>query len=93
MKRKMDILLNGIFKENPVLILVLGCCSVLAISVTSYTAPAPGPVNLNGLNFRCLDANYRRENRESWNWIDVTASVAIVGLLVALYAYFWTWLD
>ena len=34
MKRKMDILLNGIFKENPVLILILGCCSTLAISVT-----------------------------------------------------------
>ena len=34
MKKKMQILLNGIFKENPVLILVLGCCSALAISVT-----------------------------------------------------------
>ena len=34
MKRKLDILLNGIFKENPVLILLLGCCSVLAVSVT-----------------------------------------------------------
>ena len=34
MKRLMKILLNGIFKENPVLILVLGCCSALAISVT-----------------------------------------------------------
>ena len=34
MKRKMQILLNGIFKENPVLILILGCCSTLAISVT-----------------------------------------------------------
>ena len=34
MKRKIDILLNGIFKENPVLILILGCCSTLAISVT-----------------------------------------------------------
>lgn len=34
MKRKLKILTNGIFKENPVLILVLGTCSVLAISVT-----------------------------------------------------------
>ena len=34
MKKKMSILLNGIFRENPVLILVLGCCSTLAISVT-----------------------------------------------------------
>ncbi len=30
----MKILLNGIFKENPVLILALGCCSVLAVSVS-----------------------------------------------------------
>ena len=28
---KWKILTNGIFKENPVLILLLGCCSVLAI--------------------------------------------------------------
>ena len=34
MKKKMEILKNGLFTENPVLILVLGCCSVLAISVT-----------------------------------------------------------
>lgn len=34
MKRKLGILTNGIFKENPVLILVLGTCSVLAVSVT-----------------------------------------------------------
>ncbi len=34
MKDKMKILLNGIFKENPVLILALGCCSVLAVSVS-----------------------------------------------------------
>ena len=34
MKKRMQILVNGIFKENPVLVLVLGCCSVLAISVT-----------------------------------------------------------
>ena len=34
MKRKLQIMLNGIVKENPVLILILGCCSVLAVSVT-----------------------------------------------------------
>ncbi len=34
MKRKFEIFKNGLFKENPVLILTLGCCSVLAISVT-----------------------------------------------------------
>lgn len=34
MKNKWKIFTNGLFKENPVLILLLGCCSVLAISVT-----------------------------------------------------------
>ena len=34
MNKQLKILLNGIFRENPVLILVLGCCSTLAISVT-----------------------------------------------------------
>jgi len=42
MKRKLNILLNGIFKENPVLILVLGACSVLAISVTVIGALGMG---------------------------------------------------
>ncbi len=42
MKRKLDILLNGIFKENPVLILVLGCCSTLAISTTVLGALGMG---------------------------------------------------
>ena len=32
-KTKWQIFINGVFKENPVLILLLGCCSVLAISV------------------------------------------------------------
>lgn len=34
MTKKLEILKNGLFKENPVLILILGCCSVLAVSVT-----------------------------------------------------------
>ena len=32
--KRWKIFTNGIFRENPVLILLLGCCSVLAISVT-----------------------------------------------------------
>ena len=42
MKKKLAILKNGLFKENPVLILVLGCCSVLAISVTVKGAVGMG---------------------------------------------------
>jgi electron transport complex protein RnfE len=39
---KWKIFINGVFKENPVLILLLGCCSVLAISVTVSGAVGMG---------------------------------------------------
>jgi len=42
MNRRWKIFTNGIFKENPVLILLLGCCSVLAISVTVQGALGMG---------------------------------------------------
>ncbi|MBP5154857.1 MAG: electron transport complex subunit RsxE [Lachnospiraceae bacterium] len=41
-KSKWQIFTNGLFKENPVLILLLGCCSVLAISVTVQGALGMG---------------------------------------------------
>ena len=65
---------------------------VFIIFVASLTAPAPDAAPLNGLNFHCLDAQYRKENRESWNWVDVAASVFVVGCVIAAYVYFWTWL-
>ena len=34
MKERMSVFTSGLFKDNPVLIQLLGCCSVLAISVT-----------------------------------------------------------
>jgi electron transport complex protein RnfE len=39
---KWQIFINGVFRENPVLILLLGCCSVLAISVTVSGAVGMG---------------------------------------------------
>ena len=50
MKKKMAILKNGLFTENPVLILVLGCCSVLAISVTVKGALGPVGLALGGFD-------------------------------------------
>ena len=66
----------------------------IAISIAaSLTAPAPDYAHLDGLNFSCLSPEYRKMNRMSWNWVDVTASCIVVGLVVCAYAYFWTWLD
>ena len=71
---------------------ILLAVSIAIAAAASLTAPAPAPASLNGLNFHCLDDAFRKENRESWNWVDVCASCIVVGLVVCAYIYFWTWL-
>ena len=72
---------------------ILLVLSIAIVVVASLMAPAPDAAHLNGLNFSCLDAKYKEENRASWNWVDVVASCIVVGLVVCAYAYFWTWLN
>ena len=72
---------------------ILLAASFVIVVVASLTAPAPDYAHLDGLNFSCLSPEYRKANRASWNWIDVVASIIVVGCVVAAYAYFWTWLD
>ncbi|MBO7166140.1 MAG: sodium:solute symporter [Kiritimatiellae bacterium] len=67
--------------------------SILIVVIASFTAPAPSMEKLNGLNFQCLDEKYRKENRESWCWIDVLCSTIVISFVVWAYIYFWTWLD
>ena len=72
---------------------ILLAMSFTIVVVASLTAPAPSAETLNGLTFACLDDTFKKENRASWNKWDVIASAFVVGLVVAAYAYFWTWLD
>ena len=72
---------------------ILLVTSFIIVIVSSLTAPAPDHAHLDGLNFSCLSPEYKKTNRESWNWIDVVASIFVVGCVIAAYAYFWTWLD
>lgn len=72
---------------------ILLIISLAIIVIASLSAPAPAAVNTTGLTFAGLDEKYKRENRESWNWIDVASSVIVVGLVVCAYIYFWTWLN
>ena len=72
---------------------ILLMLSVGIVVVASLMAPPPDAGHLDGLNFACLSPEYRRANRESWCWVDVAASVVVVGCVVAAYVYFWTWLD
>ncbi len=72
---------------------ILLALSIGIVVVASLMAPAPDAAHLDGLNFSCLSPEYRKANRESWTWVDVVASLVVVGCVVAAYAYFWTWLD
>ena len=72
---------------------ILLVTSFVIVVVASLTAPAPDYAHLDGLNFSCLSPEYKKANRESWNWVDVAASLFVVGCVIAAYAYFWTWLD
>ena len=72
---------------------ILLVLSISIVVVASLMAPAPDAKHLDGLNFKCLSPEYRKMNRESWNWVDVLSSCIVVGLVVCAYAYFWTWLD
>ena len=64
----------------------------VASAIASYSAPPPAREQLEGLNYSCLDDAFKAENRASWNWVDVVGSAFVIGMVIAAYAYFWTWL-
>jgi SSS family solute:Na+ symporter len=72
------------------ILLIISC---LIVAVASLSAPAPDEKAINGLCFSTLDATYRKENRESWNWVDVVASLVVLSLVLSAYIYFWTWMS
>lgn len=72
---------------------ILLAVSILIIVVASLTAPAPAALHTDSLTFSTLGEDFKRENRESWNRWDVAGSVLVIAIVVAVYAYFWTWLD
>jgi SSS family solute:Na+ symporter len=67
--------------------------SIAIIVVASLTAPAQEPARIESLTFATLGDDFKRENRASWNMVDVIGSVLVIGLVIAAYAYFWTWLN
>lgn len=71
---------------------VLLAFSGLVAIAASLSAPAPDAAHLNGLSFACLDGKFRAESRASWSWREVVVSLFIVGLVLAAYVYFTTWL-
>jgi SSS family solute:Na+ symporter len=76
---------NIYFQYFSILITVV---SLIAMVVVSYMTAPPSEEQIRGLTFATTTEEQRRESRESWNAVDVIASVAVVVAIVVAYLYF-----
>lgn len=56
-------------------------CVVIAIAV-SMTAPAESPEKLHGLTFATLTDEQKKANKNSYNWIDIVASLVVLAIVI-----------
>jgi SSS family solute:Na+ symporter len=61
---------------------------VIVMIVVSWWTSAPSYERLSGLTYGTLNEEHRRLSRGSWDWRDVTASVAVLAVILAAYLYF-----
>ena len=67
--------------------LLLLLTAILMISISYLTkAPETGKLKYSWYGATAADKAY---TRSSWNWIDVVASLLVVGAVVAFYYFFW----
>lgn len=64
----------------------LGCLIVCAV-VSLSTAP-PSQSQIAGLTFGTLTAEQKASNRNSYNWLDIVASVVLIGIVITILSYF-----
>ena len=76
---------NIYFQYYSLLIFVV---SIVAMLVVSYLTEAPAAEKIRGLTFGTLSDEDRALSRSSWDWRDVTASVAVLVMILMAYLYF-----
>ncbi|MDR1341878.1 MAG: sodium:solute symporter [Prevotellaceae bacterium] len=62
---------------------------VLLMIATSFFTSQASEEKLKGITFATQSAAQKAETRASWTWVDVAASLGIVAICAAFYAYFW----
>lgn len=70
---------------------LLALSSLVIVGVSLVTAP-PMAEKVADLTYSTTSEAQRRENRASWNIIDVLLTVAVLGLVLGMYLYFTFWL-
>lgn len=68
---------------------VLSCIISLGIAiVVSLLSPAPAQKQLEGLTYFTLSDEEVAENKKSYNWIDIAASMLVIAIVVYIMMYF-----
>jgi SSS family solute:Na+ symporter len=62
--------------------------SIIVMVVVSYMTEKPDYDHIKSLTFGTATADDKAKTYASWNWKDVTASIIIMGCIVASYLYF-----
>ncbi|HLR24577.1 MAG TPA: sodium:solute symporter [Fodinibius sp.] len=79
-------IINNIFFQYYSLFIFLVCIAVM-FGVSYMTAP-PSYEKISGLTYGTLTEEDKALSRSSWNWVDVTLSVLLVGIILFIYIYF-----
>ena len=70
-------------------LMIISVCIIVAVSLAT---PAPTADKVAGLTYGSLSSIDKQEIRDSWNQWDVIGTIAVLGLVIAVYAYFSFWL-
>ncbi len=61
---------------------------VALLYLVSYFTPKPRTEQLEGLTYSTATPEQKAITRQSWNWVDVTATYGLLAIIIAIYMYF-----
>ncbi len=62
--------------------------SLAVLLLVSYMTPCPSEEKTKGLTFGSRTQEEKAELRASWNWVDVTVTVALLLVILSVFVYF-----
>jgi SSS family solute:Na+ symporter len=79
-------IINNMFFQYYSIVILVVCVGVMVL--VSYLTGEPDYKRISGLTFGTVTPEQRAESRSSWNMVDVLASLAVLGAILAAYLYF-----
>jgi SSS family solute:Na+ symporter len=61
---------------------------VMLILVVSWLTPAPAPEKVANLTFGTLSPAAKAQNKNSYNWKDITISIVIIAIVIGIMIWF-----